>query len=370
MTLVDTSIGDTGELGVVELFDGSGTTVAHTRAQTTYHLIDHLLHRSLVRHTASDALGHQFLHLLGVALEVTVLRTVLLLHGLERTHTTIRLELTTVVDDRIARTLLGTCHERAHHHATATSGQGLHDIARIAQTTISDKGNTRALEHTIHVVDGTELGHTHTSHHTGGTDRTRTNTHLDSIGTVINEHLGSLASSNITNNDIDIGEHLLGFDEFLDHRLRVTMGSIDDDSVGTSINESLHTVEGISSHTHTSGHTQTTLLVLTGHGLILGFGDILIGDKSDQTVILIYYGQFLDFVLLQDLCGSHQISLLMGGYEIILRHDFLDRTIQTTLEAQVTVGDDTHEVLLIVDHGDTTDMILRHDVEGLSHGRT
>ena len=73
MTLVDTGVGDTSELRVVELFDGSGTTVAHTRAQTTYHLIDHLLNRSLVRHTSCDALGHKLLHLLRVTLEVTIL---------------------------------------------------------------------------------------------------------------------------------------------------------------------------------------------------------------------------------------------------------------------------------------------------------
>ena len=57
----------------------------------------------------------------------------------------------------------------------------------------------------------------------------------------------------------------------------------------------------------------------------------------------------------------------MGGHEILLRHDLLDGTVKTTLKTQVAVGDDTLEVLLIVDYGDTTDMILRHDVEGLSH---
>ena len=73
MTLIHTSIGDTGELRIVQLLDGGGTTVAHTGAQTTYHLIDHLLNGTLVRYTTGDTLGHQFLHVLGISLEIAVL---------------------------------------------------------------------------------------------------------------------------------------------------------------------------------------------------------------------------------------------------------------------------------------------------------
>ena len=111
VAFVHAGVGDTGEFGLVELIDSGGTTVTHAGAQATDHLIDDLLNGALVRHTASDALGHQFLHLLRVTLEVTVLRTVFLFHGFERAHTTVALELTAVVDNRVARTLLGTGYQ-------------------------------------------------------------------------------------------------------------------------------------------------------------------------------------------------------------------------------------------------------------------
>ena len=282
----------------------------------------------------------------------------LLLHGFEGAHATIALELTTVVDDRVARTLFRTSDERTHHHAAATSGEGLHDITGVAQTTISDEGNTCSFQHAVDIIDGAELWHTHTSHHTGGTDGTWADTHLDGVGTIVNQHLRSLTRSNITYDDVDIGEHLLSLDEFLDHRLRMTMGRVDDDGISAGIDKSLHTVEGIGCHTHTSCHTQTSFLVLAGHRLILGLGDILIGDKSDETVILVNNGQFLNLILLQNLCCCHQVSLLMGCHEMVFRHNLLHRTIQTALETKVTVGDDAYEVLLIIDHGDTADMIL------------
>ena len=60
----------------------------------------------------------------------------------------------------------------------------------------------------------------------------------------------------------------------------------------------------------------------------------------------------------------------MCGNKILLRHYLFYGTIQTTLETKVTVGDNTYEVLLVIHHGNTTDMILRHDVESLSHSST
>ena len=145
------------------------------------------------------------------------------------------------------------------------------------------------------------------------------------------------------------------------------MGRIDDDGIDTCVHQGLHTVQGIEGDTDTCCHAQTTFLILARHRLVLGLCDILIGDQTDQTVVLIHHGEFLDFILLQDLGSSRQVCLLMGGHEMFLRHDLIDGTIQTTLEAQVTVGDDTHQMTVVVYHGDTTDMILRHDVEGLCH---
>ena len=60
----------------------------------------------------------------------------------------------------------------------------------------------------------------------------------------------------------------------------------------------------------------------------------------------------------------------MGGDEVLLRHDFVDGTVKTAFETQVAIGDDAHQMLLVVDHGNTADVILRHDVERLSHRAT
>ena len=148
------------------------------------------------------------------------------------------------------------------------------------------------------------------------------------------------------------------------------MSRIDDDGIHTGIHQCLHTVEGVECDTNTGSHTQTTFLILAGHGLVLRLRNILIGDEADQAVVLIHHGQFLDLILLQNLSSGCQVGLLMGCHQMILRHDLIDGTIQTTLKAEVTVSHDTHQMTVVIHHGDTTDMILRHDLEGLCHRGT
>ena len=79
----------------------------------------------------------------------------LLLHGLERTHTTVALELTTVVDDGVTRALLCTGYERADHYTATTGSQSLDDITRVTEAAIGDEGHTRTLQGTIHIIDST-----------------------------------------------------------------------------------------------------------------------------------------------------------------------------------------------------------------------
>ena len=83
--------------------------------------------------------------------------------------------------------------------------------------------------------------------------------------------------------------------------------------------------------------------------------------------VFIDHGQFLDFVFLKDLCCSGEIGLLVGGDEVFLGHDLIDEFVEVTLEAQVPVGDDTDKQVVLIHHGNATDMVFRHHGEGILH---
>ena len=85
-------------------------------------------------------------------------------------------------------------------------------------------------------------------------------------------------------------------------------------------------------------------------------------------VLIVYNGELLNLVLLQNLCSVGKISLLMGSDEIFFRHHLVYEAVHMTLETQVTVGNDTHEMVLAIHNGDTTDMVFCHHPEGITHG--
>ena len=146
------------------------------------------------------------------------------------------------------------------------------------------------------------------------------------------------------------------------------MGSVDDDSVGTGVDQCLHTLQRVGGDTNAGSHTQTTFLVLAGHGLVLGLGDILIGDEAHQPVLLVHDGQLFNLVPLQNLGSIHQIGMLMGRHQVFFGHHLLDQTVQTAFKTQVTIGDNAYQTLLVVNNGYAANVVFSHDVKGLGNG--
>ena len=147
----------------------------------------------------------------------------------------------------------------------------------------------------------------------------------------------------------------------------MAVGCVDDDCIGSGLYQCTSTLQRVGSHAHTGGHAQAALIVLAGHRLVLGLGDVLIGDKSHEVVVLVHYRELLYLVLLQYLgCGS-QVGLLMRGHEVVLRHNLVYLLVELLLEAQVAVGDDTHQVVLVVNDWYAANVVVAHHVERILH---
>src|SRR5215475_5781827 len=110
----------------VQLGDRGAAEVAHRRAQPADELVRRLAQRSLVRHAALDALGHELLRCLDVALEVAILRAVL--HRADRAHAAVRLVAAALVQDDLAGRLVGAGEQRADHHRIRAGRERLRDI--------------------------------------------------------------------------------------------------------------------------------------------------------------------------------------------------------------------------------------------------
>ena len=87
--------------------------------------------------------------------------------------------------------------------------------------------------------------------------------------------------------------------KFFNHTLRVTVSSIDNQSINTSLDQSLCTLQGIDSNAYTSSNTQTSISILTSHWLVLSLSDVLVSNQTYQVVFAIYNRKLLNLVLYQ-----------------------------------------------------------------------
>ena len=156
--------------------------------------------------------------------------------------------------------------------------------------------------------------------------------------------------------------------ELAHHASGVAMGGVDDDGVNASVDKSLGTLQGVDGNAYASRHAKTALVVLASVWLVLCLGDVLICYQANEMVVAIHDRKFLNLVLLQNLRGIGKIGLLVSGDKVLLGHHVVNEAIHVALETQVAVGDDAHEMILAIHHGDATDMILGHHPESVLHG--
>ena len=213
----------------MNFLDAPAAQIAHRRTNPADQLLDDRQHRPLVRHAAFDTLRHQFVNVGRTVLKVAIRRT--LSHRTERAHATIGFVGTTLKQFDLAWCLVGTGKQATKHDGVGTSGNRLADVAGIAHTTVGNQRHTAAAQGFGHVMDGSDLRHTDPGNDACGTDRTRADSYLDAVRTMIDQCLRGLTGSDVAADHLNAGETPLDPAHPLQHPLRVTMRGIDDKHV-------------------------------------------------------------------------------------------------------------------------------------------
>ena len=150
----------------------------------------------------------------------------------------------------------------------------------------------------------------------------------------------------------------------------MSVSSIDNDSIGTGIHQSLHTVEGISSYSHSGSYTQTAFRVFASHRFIFSFRNIFISNQSYQLTFFIHNRQFLNSVFLQNLRNSFHIGSWICSNDIFFCHHFIDMLIHISYEAKVTISNNSYQISFIIYYWNTTDSVFCHQCQCISYSRT
>src|SRR3989344_2850721 len=355
VAFADTGGGDLDELGlVVHLFDRGATAVAHGGAHAARHLVDDADHGALVGHTAFDAFGHELVSV-GVAgarlLEVAV--GTALLHGANGAHAAVALVAAALEQDDFAGRFFGACKHATHHHRAGASGQGLGDVAAVADTAVRDQRHACALEGRGDVVDGHDLGHAHTGHDAGGADGARADTDLDGIRARLDQRQGRRAGGDVAADHVDLRVVLLDPAHAVDHALAVAVGRVHHDSVHTGFDQGFDAFFGALAHTYRCAYAQAACGIAGRIGEAGLFGDVLHRDQALELKGVVHDQDAFELVLVEQRLGFGRRGALffIDRDELLARgHDLVDLDVVTGLKAQVAAGDDPHH-LAAVAHG-------------------
>jgi hypothetical protein len=162
----------------------------------------------------------------------------------------------------------------------------------------------------------------------------------------------------------------LGFFQFFNNPLGMSVSRINDNGIRPCIHQSPHALQSVIRHSHSGSNAQTTFAILARHRFILCLGNILIGNQTYQFVVFIYYRQLLDSMFLQNLRNSLHIRRRIGSNDVLLSHYLIDTLIHIFLKTKVTIGNNAYQISFIIYHRNTTNLVFSHQSQRISYRRT
>lgn len=321
------------------------TNILERVLETSVEVRDKLLDRALVNNRSRNTLGDLDRVRLGV---VTLGRAVSaiagLLHGIQGSHTAVLLQALAIEVEVLTGGLSSTGKETAHHDARSTKGQGLGDVANVADTTISNDRDTVLGGELGNLVDGSTLGTTAGHDLLGDADRARAHTNTETVSTGSNQASSLLPDNNVSCNDIEVGEGGLDPLDHVDLEGGVTLGRVQDNNIQTSSDQESKTITVIG--TGSDGGTAEQLLGLGGLG---GQGEVLVlkqvraGQERAELALGVDDGELALLGLAQDLVGLLKGDTLLGNDEIG-GHAGLESERVVVDELDVAGSDNTNEL--------------------------
>ena len=180
-----------------------------------------ILYHTLISYTTFYAFWNQ---LLCISLEVTVLASVF--HSCNRAHTAIYFVLTSLIQLESTWTLVAACKHASHHTNASACCDRLCNITGIFDTAISNDRDTVFFCNCIAVHNSGDLRNADTCNHAGRTDRTRSDTNLNTISTSFDQSSGGITSCHITCNDLNLRKCFFDHLYAADNICRMTMGRV------------------------------------------------------------------------------------------------------------------------------------------------
>ncbi len=146
----------------------------------------------------------------------------------------------------------------------------------------------------------------------------------------------------------------------------MAMRGVDGQQVHLHANKFLGALKKIASSAYRCAGAQAALFIFGGVRVLDFLLNVLHRDEALQVVLVVHHQQLFDTVLMEDLLSLLQCGAHGDGDEIVLGHHVGDGQVISSFKAQITVGEDAHQ-LVILHHGDAGNAVTAHHFQGVGN---
>ena len=331
----------------LELGDREGTAVAHRGLDLVERAAHAVLEGAGVGNVGVDALDEAKLR--GAAQVVA-----LPVAGTRRALAPVLLHVLAVDVDALGRALVKAGEVAAQHHKVGTHGKGERHVVVVDDATIGAHGHVDAGLLVVLVTGAADvdqrggLATTDTLGLAGDANGAAADTDLDEVGTAVGQEAEAFGVDDVAGTDLDVLA-VVGTNP-LDGTLlplAEALGGVDAQDIGTGLDKQRHAL-GIVAGVDTGADHVALIAVeqLVGVGLVAVV--VLAKDDAHEVIVVVDDGQSVELVVPDDVVGNLEADVLVAHDELLTRGHELGDLLLVIIAAGaiVTAGDDTHELAL------------------------
>ena len=142
----------------------------------------------------------------------------------------------------------------------------------------------------------------------------------------------------------------------------MSVGTVDGEQINFGPHQLLGAFEEVPGGANRRSYPQPAMIVLGGGGILQALLNVLDRDQALEIVLIVHHQQLLDAMLVQDRFRIAQGCADRDRDQVFLGHHFTDGNIGAGFEAEIAVGEDADQ-LLVLGYGHARDAVAAHDFQ-------
>ena len=238
----------------------------------------------------------------------------------------------------------------------------LGDVAGILDAAVGDDRDVAVAHGACGLGDRRDLRHACAGNDARGADRAGPNADLDAVGSGLRQLASAIEGADVAGQEIDFRQRRLDLPDGFDHAGRVSVSAVDGQQVDLGSHQFLRALQEVAGRADGRAHAQAAVIVFGRGGILQALLNVFDRDQAFEVVGVVDHQQLLDAMLMQDGLGIVQRGADRNRDQVLLGHHFADGNVGAGFEAEIAVGEDADQLLVLGDRH-AGDAIVPHQLQ-------